>query len=345
MRARAALVALAAALVAALPAAASAPGGGAHLYGLGHAGDRALQVPARGFTGGPVTTTNTGETLNVFVADSYLATDPEMGQRWADFLGGLLHGDELSRVTVYLAPLSRVHTDCGGGALACYDGDSETIFTIGTDLVEVTAASILMHEYGHHVANSRRNDPWAAIDYGTKRWASYVNVCKRAEDGELSPGDEGDHYEVNPGEGFAEVYRVLSERRAGLEESAWDIVDEALYPDDEELRLVEQDVLEPWPGNTATSIPGRFLRGNGNGRLFRTQAPYDGTLRVTLRSAANTIFELRLRDSATNEVLVVSPGAGRVKTLRFAVCGTHDFTVGVRRAKGYGSFTLTISKP
>jgi hypothetical protein len=326
-------------------AAATAFDGAGQVYGYGHVVQRLGQIPPRGFTGGPITTTATGETFTLYTADEYLAADPQMSQRFADVVAGFLHGSELSELTLYIAPLDRVRRICGTNALACYDGSSETIISVGEDLQHITAQSVLMHEYGHHIANNRRNDPWDAIDYGTKRWASFANVCKRADAGELAPGDEGADYRYNPGEAYAEIYRVLNERRAGVAETPWEVVDRSLYPDAEQLRLLEEDVVHPWAGNTATTLTGRFARGNGSGRVFGSTTPFDGTLRVTLRSPANSAFELRIRDAQTGRVLFVAPGTKRAKTIELSVCGQRRFTVGVRRASGFGAFSLTVSRP
>ncbi len=137
---------------------------------------------------------------------------------------------------------------CGAGALGCYYNN--VIVALGQDIRGVTAQSIVTHEYGHHIADHRLNDPWNAVEWGTKRWASYENVCSRAESGELVPGDEGRFYQLNPGELFAEDYRVLNERRAGLPESAWQVVDQRLYPDQQALDLLAQDVTSPWTAST-----------------------------------------------------------------------------------------------
>src|SRR6266545_1649722 len=50
----------------------------------------------------------------------------------------------------------------------------------------------------------RSDAPWSALDYGTKRWASYIQVCAKARQGQLFPGaEEAPRYQLNPGEGFA----------------------------------------------------------------------------------------------------------------------------------------------
>lgn len=342
------LIPAAAAVAAALVGAASADPGRSTRYGFG-AVDTAPKVhlrrgqAPRGFTGGPYTT-SAGETVTVYAADEYLAADPGFNQRWADFLSGLLHGPELSTLTLYVAPLARTRQLCGAGALGCYDGEEQTIVALGDDLRGITAQSVVTHEYGHHIASNRKNDPWLAVDWGTKRWASYENVCKRAHDGELVPGDEGDYYQQNPGEVFAETYRVFSERRSGLPESDWEVVDASLYPDDTALIVLEQDVSQPWAGNTTTTFAGRFGTG-GTGRGYRVPTAYDGVFQVTLTEPAGTAYTLRVVDPADGTVLAERTGSRRVKTVRASVCGQRTLQVQVKRVSGSGPFTVQISKP
>ena len=87
------------------------------------------------------------------------------------------------------------------------------------------AKEIVTHEYGHHVANNSLDTPFDAEAYGTKRWASYMNICKRAVAGELFPGDEGDNYQENPGEAYAESLPRPEPDEAGRDPIGWDIVD------------------------------------------------------------------------------------------------------------------------
>src|SRR6202011_5176365 len=185
--------------------------------------------------------------------------DPAVLQRWADFVAGLIHGAEISDLTMYLAPLSEVQQLCGANASACY-GESMLVAP-SEDLPDGTSAeAVVTHEYGHHVAASRDDAPWAAVDWGTKRWATYEGVCARTHDSQLFPGDEGSNYQLNPGEAFAESYRVLNERRAGVAEASWRIVDRLLYPDDQALALLEQDVLQPWVPSAPASYTGSLTR-------------------------------------------------------------------------------------
>src|SRR5918911_3588761 len=221
------------------------------------AAPKGSRLLARGAFWGGRYTTPSGEAVTVYVSDSY-AQDPAIPQRWANFLSSLVHGSELGLVTAYLAPLDEVQTVCGADALACYSPRDSLLVAPGdAPTSDISAEAVVTHEYGHHVAAHRSDAPWAAVDYGTKRWASYWQVCRRTRAGELHPGAESiPDYELNPGEAFAESYRVLNQRRAGLMETAWDVVDQRFYPTAQALTLLEQDVTTPWTKPTQTAYRG-----------------------------------------------------------------------------------------
>jgi hypothetical protein len=301
---------------------------------------RAGQAPA-GFTGGPVTARD-GETVTVYVDDALLAVDRTAGQRWADFLAGLLHGPEIATVTLEVATPDRVREICGFGALGCYGRGQ--IVALGQNLGDVSAESVVAHEYGHHVAHSRSNEPWEAVDWGTKRWASYLNVCARSQNGQLFPGDESRNYQLNPGEAFAEDYRVLNERREGLPESSWQVVDQSLYPDQTALDLLAQDIIDPWTQNTTTTFS-VTIGPRATGRGFRLATPLDGRFLATLTVPAKTKLGLRLVDPSSRKVLATAATALRVQTVPFSVCGQRTVQVQVKRISGSGTFTLTVAKP
>jgi hypothetical protein len=296
------------------------------------------QAPA-GFTGGPVTAA-TGETVNVYVADELLAADPTTSQRWADFVAGLVHGPELSAVSLYLAPLAKIRQICGEGALGCYDPSDGSLFAIGEDIRGVSAGSVVTHEYGHHIASNRRNDPWPAVDWGAKRWATYEHVCSKARNGQLVPGDEGQYYQLNPGEWWAETYRVLNERRAGLPEASWDVVDDSLYPDQQALDTLALDVTEPWAGNTTATYTGT-MGPRASGRGFKIATAYDGELKVRLSAPRGVSFALRIVDPTKGKVLATGIG----KSAQLTVCGERMVQVQVKRISGSGPFKLAVSKP
>ena len=181
-------------------------------------------VAPAGYWGGQYRT-STGELVTIYASDSY-PVDPAMGQRWADFLASLVHGPEISTVTVLLTTPTQIERVCGPNAVACYSPQGAVLYTPGEDPgTDLSAEAVITHEYGHHVAANRSDAPWSALDSGPKRWASSMQVCARTRSGELFPGaEDAAHYTLNPGEGWAETYRVLNERKAGLPEAPWQIV-------------------------------------------------------------------------------------------------------------------------
>jgi hypothetical protein len=296
------------------------------------------------FWGGTVTA-STGERVNIRFSDSY-PQDPALQQKWANFLASLLHGPELQTVVIYLAPIREVQSVCGRSALACY-GPSDRLIVAPADNVapDITPESILMHEYGHHVAASRSDDPWEAVDYGTKRWSSYLEVCAKAKAGQLFPGaEDSQNYRLNPGEAFAETYRVLNERRLGLVESVWDVVSDTLYPDETALSLVAQDVTSPWTGNTSSSSAAALSK-RAKTRTVAVSTPLDGTLRVTVRGARNARATLALFNSSGARILSTTVAGATTKSLSATVCGTRAYRARLTLQRGSGRFQLAVSKP
>jgi hypothetical protein len=283
----------------------------------------ALAVPgsALGWGGTYPTGDALGTSIRVEVSDT-IPVDPTLPPRWAQFFGSLVHGTELSALTLDLEPQAEVAVSCGSGALACYRRSSSTIFASPDDQPnEPSARDVLIHEYGHHVSNHRSDAPWVAEDYGTKRWATYEHVCVRAENGTVLPGNEGEGYALNPGEGFAEAYRVLNLTRLGVSPIGWSVVDPSFRPNATALRLLEEDVLHPWPGPTTI-----VYRGTG-ARLLRVPTPLDGSF-----SARGTRVQLLISEKP------VLTG----KVVRYRVCGQRTV---VLRVLAKGHWALTVSRP
>jgi hypothetical protein len=295
-----------------------------------------------GWHGGALPT-KTGESVTVFVSDTY-APEQVSPQVWADFFAGLPHGKELSSVTVRVAPIAEVATLCGSGdAAGCYR--SNEIVMNGELAGGSPPEDTARHEYGHHIAANRVNPPWVALASGTKRWATAEQICSRVKAGTAYPGDEGDHYKLNPGEAFAEAYRVLAEQKAGKTLSSWGVVDGSFFPDPAALSAVEQDVLKPWLAPTTTKVSGRFLAKGPKRRLLPLVTPLDGQISVELRLPRGRLDTVELLSPA-GKVLARGLWSGSsVRRLSFLDCGARRFTLRVTRAGNAGQFALTITRP
>jgi hypothetical protein len=300
----------------------------------------ALVLPAAAFAwGGSYPSGDAaGTSVHIVVDDSY-PVDQTLPQSWATYLGSIPHGAELSLLTLNLMPLSTVQSNqyCGDQSLACYDPSSDTIYAAPEDqLDEPPAKEIVTHEYGHHIANNQQDPPWRAEDYGTKRWSSYENICARAAAGTAAPGDEGGAYSLNPGEAFAESYRVLALTSIGQTPSGWDIVNPNFYPNATALQLLQEDITSPWTGPTVRQVHGSF--GYGTTRTIGVQTTLDGNFVARLHAPSKARFELELYNRGS----LVARSRTNVS---FKICGQRTLTLKVQRLAGSGSFTLDVSKP
>jgi hypothetical protein len=316
---------------------------------------RAVQAAdADAWWGGPITNSN-NETFRVYVSRLF-PVDEAVRARWANFLGWALHGNEISDVNVYVATLSEVQRTCGQNAYGCYYPAAERLYFPGEQGEDgaLNISEILLHEYGHHVAQNRRNDPWPAVDWGAKRWASFEDVCSRASRSQVFPGDEGRRYLLNPGEAFADSYRVLNVRRAERSDPTWyrgwgtplPFQWTAFSTANSALAAVEQDVLRPWARNKVVRWRGRTPR---KGKSFleryrgersasrRIFTDLDGTLSFTLDSAPRGSY-ITVRTSAFRST------SGR-RSITTNVCGETSFTLEVTTVVPRGRFRATISHP
>ena len=293
-----------------------------------------------GWDGGRFTLSG-GGAVTVYVSEAY-ADDPEAGRRWANYLGGLVHGDELGLLAAYIAPPDEVRELCRADALGCYGSD--TMISVGETIDGVTPEEVVAHEYGHHVAHNRANPPWRTIDYGTKRWASHARICTRADAAEVFPGDQGVHYRLNPGEGFAEVYRALVESTRGAGTFTWWLVDRSFYPDAEALVRVEADVLRPWLPSKPVTTRARVPAG-ASVWTTRVATPLDGELEVTLKLPAGAGGKLAVLEARTGRV--AARGLWSSMTEQRAgvrICGARAMTIRVI-ASPRTRFSLGVSTP
>ena len=263
--------------------------------GMGHVRSRVLTKGSRrlaiqpGAWGGAYTV-KSGARVTIY-SSRYYPVDPAVNQAAADYIDQLVHGSEISAVKIYFAPPAEVGILCYTvEADGCYFPATSEIVTIGEDTAWSTVEEVVTHEYGHHVANNRINEPWPAIAYGTKRWATYEGICAKEAAGAAFPGDEGEHYFQNPGESFAESFLHLNEVKLGIPESTWGY-DPMFTPDSGALAAIEQDVLKPWKTDAIKHWSGRFTR-RGQQKTFTFKTPLDGVFAAELRAPRGSTVQL-----------------------------------------------------
>jgi hypothetical protein len=292
---------------------------------------------------GGLTVARTGESVNLYVS---AALSPDLGtpQTWADFLAGLLHGAELSALTAYIATFDEMQDVCGDGALGCYSGNR--MVSIGETMYGITAAEVVRHEYGHHIALHRVNSPWQAISWGPKNWASTQDVCQRAAERTAYPGDEGDHYSLNPGEAWAETYRLLDEKKAGATGSGWEIIDSTFYPDEVALQAAERDVLQPWTVGRTTVFRRSFTARAKRVWLNELSTPLDGLLDIRVTLPRNGLHEVALLAGDRRTVLQRGLWASTTaKRITATVCGERSLLLRVTPKGAFGKVAVTVSMP
>lgn len=275
-----------------------------------------------------------GQLVRVQVSPQYEG-DPVV-QRLLTSLESLLHGSEMSRLSVYLASPEGMARTCGSSATGCYARAAETIVLPGDPAPSSMPFEMLVaHEYGHHVARNRENDPWFASHWGPKRWASYEGVCQGVESGQLYPGDGGHRYWDQPGEAFAQAYAFL--HYPNIVPWWWSFA----QPDQGALDAIQADVAYPETASTQVWV-GRLSPGKRRASMT-VSTPLDGQLRVRLRSRRGARYSLAVR-STQGKVLRRAKAAGRGRA-NYTVCGTRSLRLEVRRASGKGRFKVKIRKP
>jgi len=300
-----------------------------------------LEQAAVDWRGGPITT-STGETMTVLVSNTF-ALEAVTPESWAEFLVQRVHGSELEDLTMYVAPLEEVQEICGAQALGCYSRN--TAVTLGETLPDgTTGEDVLRHEYGHHIALYRSNPPWAAIEWGPKQWASAANICTKVSRGEAFPGDEGEHYAQNPGEVWAETYRLMDERKAGVTTGSWQIVAPSFYPTEAMLQAAERDVLQPWAASQTTVA----RRAVARGRIWWVPlaTPLDGNYTIGVTVPKGGQHEVVLTASNRRTVVKRATRTGpRTRRISGTVCGQRTLYVKVAQKGATGPVTVTVSKP
>ena len=294
------------------------------------------------FRGGPITTTS-GEVVDVRVSDS-LPLETSTPEGWAEFLAGITHGSEIAQLTSYIVTFSEVQEICGSQALGCYGRDE--LVAPGELVADITPEEVVRHEYGHHIAFHRLNGPWMAVDWGPKRWASAANVCARVSRREAFPGDQGSNYARNPGEAWAETYRLMDERKAGIATATWPIISPSFYPNEAALQTAEQDVLQPWTATSTRLFSRVFGKKSAKVWWIPLSTPLDGTFRISATVPNGGTYDVALVGANRRTVLRRGQWTGqRVKRLESTICGQRALFVRVTQSGALGRVRISVTAP
>jgi hypothetical protein len=279
-----------------------------------------------------------GYTVRIETSPSY-RVDPVADQGVADFLGSRLHGPELGRLSVYVGSPGEIRRLCGGGPLvvACYSIGESRMYVPGEAVRGVPVEYPLTHEYGHHVASWRSNNPWDALDWGAKHWASAVRVCTHVDKGLLFPGNQGAHYRDDPGEGFADGFAHLH-----YPEMPWHY-NALMRPGPLEFEAIRRDVLDPWWGPRSRTFRGS-LGPRRRERTFRVRLRLDGNVALRVRGPAGSSYEVEAETAGYAAGGTLRSG----KELRVQWCRRRPVDLvklTVRRRAGAGPFALSVRWP
>jgi hypothetical protein len=289
-----------------------------------------------------------GSTVEVQLSQSFADTPQNRAgaQSFVDFLGTRMHATELGRLRMFVGTPAEVSSACGADneVEACYVGRERRMYVPSSDPEAghsaFTREYVMTHEYGHHIAGFRRNDPFSALAWGPKYWASYELICAGVVKGRYFPGDQGSHYLDDPGEGWADSYAHLHYPSAPFQFNS------GFAPDGGAFAAIRRDVLTPWNGSAKRSIH-RTLTGRRRATSTSVRLSLDGTVVLALSGPRRSNFDLQVLEG--RHVIDQTETAGSHDRVSGTVCRgvrhTVSFTVRVRRRTGSGPFSLRIRWP
>ena len=287
-------------------------------------------------------TASTGESVRVLVSDSY--PDPQaVGQRWADYLASLLHGSELGRVNAYVLHPGR---------------DVVSLWPVRARVLRRERARVhrrhrlrrnarrgrstrVRPPRGPRTVRIRRGSPQPGGRSAGRRPRTSAHAPSREPH---SPGSRMHHYELNPGEGYAEVYRVLNELKKGVDELLVDTRRLVVLP--RRRRAAGRRAGRPHAldGARRPNLP-RALRGN---RQENLEGGARDTIRRQSRHDSHIPAGIAPRSLTTRAGTDASSGAGsgpgwRRRSSRPPCAVSAASSSGTTRAGAPGRFSLRVT--
>jgi hypothetical protein len=162
--------------------------------------------------------------------------------------------------------------------------------------------------------------------------------------GEAFPGNQRERYRQNPGEAWAEAYRLMDERKAGIVNGSWTVVSSSFYPTEADLQAVERDVREPWTAGRRSEAR-RVLR-RGQVWWIPVSTPLDGAIAATVTIPRGGRHEAVLL-AANRRTLIKRGGVAGPRTRRIAgmVCGQRSAFIRVTQRGAPGLVTVAVATP
>jgi hypothetical protein len=163
---------------------------------------------------------------------------------------------------------------------------------------------------------------------------------------EAYPGDQGSNYALNPGEAWAETYRLMDERKAGITSATWQIVASTFFPSEAALQAAKLDVTKPWAAPRTTVSTRVFGSRTPKVWWIRLATPLDGNFRITATMPNGGTHEVAL--VSANRATVVKRARWtrqRVKRLDGTVCGQRSYFVRVTQTGALGRVRVSVSVP
>jgi hypothetical protein len=235
---------------------------------------------------------------------------------YASILTAAAHGNEISAVTIRIVPTSEIAGRCGADAVACFEqrGETRTI-TMPAGQSE-SLASILLHEYGHHLDSTWAVDGVSELN-GTPGWWAARSMAALLQAGTVAH-DYSLGWDRSIGEVFAEDYAYV--HRGGFYSIPW------LAPPDERLKallLAELGVTAPPVALPAVPQPSE-----------PTARPVVVSRSGTLAPRSRRAIPFQLLGPGRHVTVTASVTAGRRARAGARIEGVCDSTVLQRLAVG-----------